>query len=283
MALRHGQGPHSPPHEATCSARAPRSQRRSVGAQVVGTWPLLWQQCGSARPSRRLPRRVWAQELAGSVLGGGKAQPVVAPSVLGERQGQGGLEGGLLVDAVVLEDGAELGGTPWSLRATPARSPQTDLSAVPPPCRCSASRSWVLGTLWQLVGDDLAALRTLHSVTEGWTDCARWTRGTKAVLSPQIQGWQGGGNQYPHISTIRTRCGQSGGGSLQGRVPAGWQGTGRADLGAHRRGASAGGMWLFPSVHWRGLSPRRVCVPRPQCKLGRRCPCNGASPRGPPE
>lgn len=27
-----------------------------------------------------------------------------APSVLGERQGQGGLEGGFLIDAVVLED-----------------------------------------------------------------------------------------------------------------------------------------------------------------------------------
>lgn len=132
MALRHGQGPHSPPHEAMCSARAPRSQQRSAGAQVVGTWPLLWQQCGSARPSRRLPRRVWAQELAGSVLGGGKAQPVVAPSVLGERQGQGGLEGSLLVDAIVLEDGAELGGTrghsgpplPGHLRQTGVQSPR---------------------------------------------------------------------------------------------------------------------------------------------------------------
>ena len=55
-------------------------------------------------------------------------------------------------------DGA--GRDAWSLRATPARSPQTDWSAVPPPCRCSASQSRVLGTSWQLVGDGLAALRT---------------------------------------------------------------------------------------------------------------------------
>ena len=55
---------------------------------------------------------------------------MAAPSVLGERQGQGGLEGGLLVDAVVLEDRERswAGGAGASQGDPPAlvQSPHTD-------------------------------------------------------------------------------------------------------------------------------------------------------------
>lgn len=117
----------------------------------MGTRPLLWQRCGSARPSGRLPRRVWAQEPAGSVLGGGEAQPVVAPSVLRERQGQGGLEGGLFVDAVVLEDRGGAGRDAVVSRGHPC--PVTSDR----PASSQPSRSWVPGTSWQPGG--------------GWSGC----------------------------------------------------------------------------------------------------------------
>lgn len=53
-----------------------------------------------------------------------------APSVLGERQGQGGLEGGFLIDAVVLEDrGAHGHGVPgalWRLLCGDSGCPERD-------------------------------------------------------------------------------------------------------------------------------------------------------------
>lgn len=178
-------------------------------------------------------------------------------------------------------DGA--GRDAWSLRATPARSPQTDWSAVPPPCRCSASQSRVLGTSWQLVGDGLAALRTLRPVTEGWTDCARWTRGTKAVLSPRFKDGRVGETSTPVFLPSGPDAGRVEAGAYKAGCPQ--AGRGREEQTSGRTGGERlqAGCGSFP-VGTGGACPQGGSVfPGLSANPGRRSPCDGASPRGPPE
>lgn len=194
MALRHGQGPHSAP------VAAPRGHLLS--------------------PSTEEP-----VALSRSAGGGDAASPLAAmwfcpalgaPSQAGLGAGAGGL-------CPWRWGGSASGGTVSSQRETgpgrPGRRPlrrccspgrqgrswagRRGLSGPPPPGHLRQtgvqSALTVMGPghlvatsggdgLAALKSTQQAALRTLRPVMEGWTDCARWMRVTRAVLSPQIQG-----------------------------------------------------------------------------------------------
>lgn len=208
---------------------------------------------------------------------------MVALSVLGERQGQGGLEGSLLVNAVVLEDGAELGGAPWPLRATPARHPSRPLAT--PADHSPPQQTGVQPPALPPFSLTVMGPGHLVATSGGWSGCPEDTAPSDGGLDrlcavaarnkscPSPPRFQDGG--VGEASTpVFLPSGPGAGGAEAGAYKAGClqAGRGREEQawGCTRRRASAGGMWLFPSGHWRGPSPRKVC---PQASVQNRGDC----------